>query len=55
MTAIFPEVADDAVRAGKLAELSGADRIRFEGATCLPQGGDVVDVDTEPHAGASWI
>ena len=47
--AVLAQMHRDAVRAGRLAEARGLERIGLVGAARLPNGGDVIDVDVEPH------
>ena len=47
--AVLAQMRRDTVRAGRLAEERGLEGIGLIGAAGLPNGGDVIDVDVEPH------
>lgn len=49
VTAVLAQVERDAVGAGELAQGGGPDGVRLVGASRLTDGGDVIDVDVEPH------
>ena len=50
MATILPQMGGDSIRARGLGEDRRLDRIRFIGATRLPHGRDVIDVDVQSYS-----
>jgi hypothetical protein len=49
VTAIFAQMDGDAISACRLAEGRRLDRVGLVGASRLPDGGHMVDIDVEPE------
>jgi hypothetical protein len=47
MSTVFPEMKSDSVGTSEFGEGCGPNGIRLNGATCLTNGSDMIDVDTE--------
>ena len=55
MPSVIPQVDGDPIRTTELGEYGGADRIGLVGLPRLPHGGDVINIDEQPHVYLPFI